>query len=120
MKEPILTIQRDNRELGESSSETLASIKVYGNNHERFLIPFDDLDESDQKEFLDCIGDTAVDELYFYYKERATAIGDIMPIEQNSPFYGYGFDGYSPDNFFSGILVKQADTDTIKVYTYIS
>jgi len=59
----------------------------------------------------------------FYYKEKLYFIDDFSRPAFGNPFYE--FDGYSPDSFFSGILIKYIDDtyaydpETIQVFTYI-
>ena len=115
LRNPTLTIEKEN-----------GTIKVYGNNQFRDLLHFHELTEKEQGEFTDLM-DNAEEEYFFRYKGNVVPLGNIMRIDPSAPFYGYGFDGYSPDSFFSGILVKLADTndpiedqERVKVYTYIS
>jgi hypothetical protein len=58
---------------------------------------------------------------FFKYKKNWYHVSDFMRIEKNSPLAGLGFDGYSSDSFFSGVLIKLDHyEESYQVGTYIS
>lgn len=111
LRKPIKTIEQDN-----------GKIDIYGNNQARDLLNFHELTESEQYEFSNSdLFSNEEEETYFRYKGHIVPLSDIQVIAPMNPFYGYGFDGYSPDSFFSGLLVKLVeDNERVKVYTYLS
>jgi len=93
-------------------------IEIIGNGHEKPLLHWFELTEKEKQEFD---YDGMEEDSFFRYKNWIHTLSDIMRIDKNMPEFMQAFDGYSPDSFFSGILVKLTeDSDYIKVYTYIS
>ena len=55
---------------------------------------------------------------FFRYKGRVYSTDEFMRVDDNSDFLG-GWDGYSSDSYFSGVLIKVCDdTDYIIVGSY--
>lgn len=55
---------------------------------------------------------------FIKYKNIYYDLSEFMRIENNSDLAGW--DGYSSDSFFSGVLIKLIDSDTYKIATYYS
>lgn len=55
---------------------------------------------------------------FFVYKGQWYDLGEFLRIPDNSDFAGW--DGYSANSYFSGILVKIVDDDSIIVGQYFS
>ena len=67
--------------------------------------------------------DTSYENLegYFTYLGNDCYIADYMRIDSNNPFYDEGFDGYKNDSFFSGELIKFADSwEAVQITTFIA
>jgi len=98
LKKPYKTISQEN-----------GDIRIFGNGHS---IPIDyKIPEwSEDKESEAC----------FEYKGNTYFISEFMLIDKHSHFKG--FDGYSGDSFFSGVLiklVKNTFNEYLKAYTYL-
>lgn len=81
-------------------------IEIRSNYHARPLIYGFELTAKEKKDF-DYLED--VDEsIFFRYKNQLYDIGEIIRIDENTPFPDF-WHGYSSDSFFSGILVRLCD-----------
>ena len=65
------------------------------------------------------------EELAFKYRDSEYFLSQFMNIHNkvyspNPPEWMLEFDGYLSDSFFSGILIKLIDDETVKAYTYIA
>lgn len=57
---------------------------------------------------------------YIRYRKRRYHVSDFMVISNNAPF-PKGWDGYSSDSFFSGVLILlSGDGETYQIATYTS
>lgn len=98
-------------------------VSIYGNNHVRPILYTWDLTSKELSEF-DYLEDPE-DASFFRYKSQVYDLGDVMRVDWHVvPEWMREFDGYVNDSFFSGILVKFAETDSyewgLKVYTFIA
>lgn len=106
---PFKTIQPEN-----CSNEC----QIFGNNH-WIKIDYKVPEWEEEKAEPDV-------EACFMYRGHLYFISEFVRVESGSPFYvtdeegNQLFDGYSPDSFFSGILVKWGEEEEVKAYTYIS
>jgi len=100
---------------------TMSELTIITNNHRRDIIYWWELTEEEKAEF-----DYATEEsMFFRYKGSLYCLDDFMRIEHhpNSDFASW--DGYSPDGFSSGTVVKwpvedwgDLDTDYLIVGWY--
>ena len=82
------------------------TLEIRSNYHARPLIYGYELTENEKKEF-DYMEN--VDEgLFFRFKNQLYDIGEIIRIDENTPFPDF-WQGYASDSFFSGILVRLCD-----------
>ena len=97
----------------------MSEVKIITNNHPRPIVYGWELSDSERQEFdyydadeLDCA-------MFFRYKGEIYDLGEFMCVDRG-PFTGW--DGYSSDSFFSGILVKypEHDNDHVMVGWYVS
>ena len=79
------------------------TIEIRSNYHARPLIYGYELMEKEKKEF-DYLEDIDGG-IFFRFKNQLYDIGDIIRIDENSPFPDF-WHGYTSDSFFSGILVR--------------
>ena len=97
------TIKTDNGEL-----------KIRSNYHARPLIYWHELTEKEQAELSDYTG--ALDTYFVRYKGDLLPINDFMAIDHREGIFPDFWHGYSPDTFFSGVLIhlcNDADLDRI-------
>lgn len=94
------------------------------NNVPRYTIDAYQLTEKERQEF-DYIDWQAIDEgsnsaTFFRYKGMLYDLGEFMRVENNESLKGW--DGYSSDSAFSGVMIKWADSDceSVIVATYYS
>ena len=93
-------------------------MEIVTNNVPRHMIYGCDLPEKVKKDFdwidpedFDCAD-------FIQYKGRYYALDEFMRVEDGSPFAGWG--GYCSDSYFSGMLVKIVDDDSVIVGRYYS
>jgi len=96
-------------------------LNIISNYHWRQFEYFFELSEKDKSE-LDWVKDDTT--LCFHYRGNVYSLDEFMRIDKrqfdnNDEFQNW--DGYNPDSFFSGILIKinQEDNDYYQVATYI-
>ena len=91
-------------------------MKITTNNKPRDLIMFMDLTEKEKKDFDYIEGDEQFDPRLFRYKGNVYDAGDMMRVTE----LFNGWDAYQSDTFFSGILIKYADSrlETVIVAHY--
>lgn len=98
------------------------SLKIVSNYQKREIIYWNDLTFAEKKEFdylsknrnEDCINTSFV-----RYLGNVYDIGEFMMFLNNSDFKGW--DGYSSDTYFSGILIKVSeDSDNVIMGRYYS
>lgn len=93
----------------------LATITIRTNSHYRPILCWENLTAKEQAEF-----DSGLfyDSSFFRYRGWCYTLDDFMRVD-GSPFYGW--DGYSSQSFFSGVLVKYSSCgDAVKVGRYFS
>ena len=96
----------------------MSDVKIITNNQYRTLLYGNELTEKEVKQF-DYLEDVMGGN-FFRYLGTAYDLGEFMSLHNSDDFKGW--DGYSGDTFFSGILVEYdgEDTDRIKVGRYYS
>lgn len=58
---------------------------------------------------------------FFKYRGQVYDLAEFMRVDKNGPLAALGYDGYSGDSFFSGILVKLSDCgEAVTVARYYS
>ena len=89
-------------------------MQVITNHHEREIVYYCELTDTERSEF-DWNG---ADECHFVrYKGNVVCISEFMRTNGHFP----GWDGYESDSFFSGLLVKYSDdTDFVVMGWYMS
>jgi hypothetical protein len=91
-------------------------IKVTTNNQVRFTTEFGDLPAKIQEQF----GEDALDHDFVYYK------GVYYDLDEFFTTIGFKEDelkewnGYKADSYFSGVVVRYVEADTVVMGTYIS
>lgn len=103
-------------------------MKIYTNNHKRPIIYGFELSEDERKEFDYYDDDEELDYANFFrYKGELYDLGEFTSLHNkfycpNPPADFIGWNGYSSDSFFSGILVRfdPEDNEFVIVGTYIS
>ena len=94
------------------------SITIKTNNVPRLLKYGYEMPDKFKSDF-DYIGEDDFDfQAFFVYKGQWYDLGEFMRIPDNSNFTGW--DGYTSDTYFSGILIKFVDEDSIIVGEYFS
>lgn len=83
-------------------------MKIVTNGHERLLLNYDQLSAKEQADF-DWTG--AADADYIRYKGNVICVSEFMRSGDVFP----GWDGYSSDSFFSGLLVRYVEDDNDRV-----
>lgn len=87
-------------------------MEIFTNNQPRSIMSFFDLNEKRQKEALEN-SDEAENESYFVYKRRLYTLGEFVKYDSTE------WHGYSPDSYFSGVLVKlSCDGESVTVGRY--
>ena len=85
-------------------------ITIITNNQYRDLLTWFDLTEKKKAWFSDSM---SIEDLecysFFKYKGSIYLCNDFLPIADKSPLYNTGFQGYSPDGYWSGTLMKYSD-----------
>lgn len=86
------------------------SFTIKTNNKPRSIIYGYELTTKERKEFdyLENLDDST----FFRFKGQVYDLGEFWIITKNMPFYGSGWMGYSPDSFFSGLVIKYCPTDS--------
>ena len=95
-------------------------IKIKTNNVPRAILNWFDLSKKEQKEF-DWMEEADKESASFVrYKGWVYSLSEFMRVENDHNLKGW--DGYSSNSFFSGILVKfiKDDYDHVIVGTYLS
>ncbi len=97
----------------------MSNLKIVTNNIPRQVVYGYELTDKQKADF-DYIDD--VDSAAFViYKSAVYDLGDIMRLPINGPVEFTGYDGYSSDSFFSGVLFKFSDCgDAVTCATYYS
>ena len=97
-------------------------MEIKTNNQPRPILFAYELTDKEKQEFdyIEDINSANCFSSFFRYKGEVYDIGEFMWICSSSPLYGKGWEGYSSDSYFSGIVVKYHDTDSIIVGTYYS
>ena len=86
--------------------DKLSKVHVIGNGHVRET--FYDVPDWDTEEH-EC----------FAFKGETYYLEEFMPIGKHAPTWMCEYDGYMPDSFFSGLLIRySADGEGIQVYWY--
>ena len=102
-------------------STSTSSITIVTNNKPRFIIYGFELTQKEKKGFDYYEDDEELDnQTFFRYKGNVYCMEDFMRIDKNSPFDYKKWNGYSSDSFFSGILVKIVDDESVIVGRYYS
>ena len=95
-------------------------VTIKTNNKPRPIIYGYELTTQEKQDFdyLDDIESAS----FFRYKGQVYYLGDFLIITKNMPFYNSGWMGYSPDSFFSGLVIKYSpdDNETVIVGRYAS
>jgi len=92
----------------------MSTIKT--NNVPRLLLYANELTDQERIDF-DYMDDIETGD-FFRYKGLVYSIDEFTRVDDNSDFLG-GWDGYSSDSYFSGVLIKLCDdTDYIIVGSY--
>lgn len=93
----------------------MSDLTIKTNGHNRPVLCWENLTEKEQGEY-----DSGVfyDSSFFRYCGWCYTLDDFMRVD-GSPFYGW--DGYSSQSYFGGLLVKYSSCgDAVKVATYYS
>lgn len=97
-------------------------MKIRTNNQPRRILYGCELTESERQEF-DYIEDIDFADCFVRYKGRVYDLGEfaritkvVAPHPQREGWENW--DGYASDSFFSGVLVRYVDSDSVVVATY--
>lgn len=86
-------------------------MKIITNNKPRKLLFGYELTEKERSDF-DYIDPNDLDFTDFIkYKNRVYDLNEFMRVTQDSPFYSEGWQGYSSESYFSGVLIKFPDNE---------
>ena len=87
------------------------SVTIKTNNVPREMLMLFQLDEKEQqliKKQFDYFSEEELEEQYFFnYKGYWYCLSDFLRVENSDTFKGW--DGYSSDSYFSGVLIKVKD-----------
>lgn len=96
------------------------SVTIKTNNKPRPILYGYELTTKEKQEFdyLDDIESAS----FVRYKGQVRDLGEFLIITKNMPFCNNGWQGYSSDSFFSGVVIKYApdDNETVIVGRYYS
>lgn len=101
-------------------------IRIITNNQYRLLLSYWELTDAQRaqvdNEYSTLNQSIREEELYFVYKTRVHCLCDYMDVRGRMAVDIFpGWDGYTNDTFFSGILIKfNADLDAVKVGWFYS
>lgn len=99
-------------------------IKIISNNQPRRILYGFELPESTRNEFDYLNDEEYSDRAFFRYKGQYYDIGDAMRINPSDSFNCAPemnqWHGYYGESFFSGVLIKIVDSDSIIVGRYYS
>ena len=94
----------------------MTTLAITTNNQERPVISWHDLSTKQQSEFD---YKHAEESQFVVYKGWPYDVAEFMAVHHNEELSGW--DGYSSDSFFSGVLIKFApDRDTVIMGRYTS
>lgn len=91
-------------------------LTIITNNQSRDLLSWYDLTTQEKEYYLSLMEEDGLKEMdFFKYKGDIYLLSDFMIIDCNSPLSDTGWEGYSSDSFFSGIVIKYAEYDNDKI-----
>jgi hypothetical protein len=91
-------------------------MKIKTNNIPRHIVHGFELPENQRKEFDYLSDEEYTNNEFFEYKSQFYDLGEFMRCE--GELKEKGWQGYSADSYFSGIVVKYTDDDSVIVGTY--
>lgn len=98
----------------------MSNVTVITNNVPRDVLWGLELSEKERAEF-DYLNPDELDyATFFRYKGEVYDLGEFMRIDEPVSSIFKGWDGYSSDSFFSGVLVRYVDDGQIVVGRYYS
>lgn len=86
------------------------SVTIRTNNKPRSIIYGYELTTKEKQDF-DYLDDIELSS-FVRYKGQVYNLGEFLIITKNMPFYDKGWQGYSSDSFFSGLVIKYCPTDS--------
>ena len=94
-------------------------MEIKTNNQWREFITWHDLTEKEQQEFDYMDTEEQENSTFLRYRKWVYSLDCFMRTNKES--WSYGWDGYSSDSFFSGVLIKLSDDGSMyKIATYYS
>lgn len=95
-------------------------LTIKTNNKPRFLVYGYELTEKEKSEFDWMEKEELETAEFFRYKNRVYAVSEFLRVPEDSESFK-GWDGYSSDSFFSGVIVKFCDDcESVIIGTYFS
>ena len=92
-------------------------MKIVTNNQPRFILSGYELPESQRKEFDWLSDDDYLQAEFVKYKGVYYALSEFMLCD-NAAYPLSNWQGYHSDSYFSGILIKYKDSDSVIVGRY--
>ena len=91
-------------------------MKIKTNNHPRFIIDGSELTEKERKEF-EYIEDFSTSQ-FTRYKGQLYDLGEFLRVD-NQWMKDKGWNGYISDSYFSGIVIRFVDSESVIIGTYL-
>ena len=99
----------------------MSTLEIKTNRQPRELLSWFDLTKKEQEQFDYIEEPEELGYEFFRYKGHCYSLEEFMRTGKDHPFGIAGYDGYSSDSYFSGVLIKFSDCgDAVYPASYYS